>query len=164
MNPCVTLASLPLDDAEVFTSPSLFFFFIVQLTFYLSSKVFHRGKQSSITRAERNHYTDDSQVGPVYRTTSAADRDFLNGLGRPHKNPPRCATIIAIKWAVADLIVSSLFGRARHAGYVKEGHRERWFKSWTEAKGGEAIDVIQTLLMNALQDNVCGAASRYKRP
>lgn len=89
MNPCVTLASLPLDDAEVFTSPSLFFFFffLAQLTFYLSSKVFHRGKQSSITRAERNHYTDDSQVGPVYRTTSAANRDFLNGLGRPHKKP-----------------------------------------------------------------------------
>lgn len=50
-NPCVTLTLLPLDDAEVFTSPSLFF---AQLTFYLSSKVFHRGKQSSITRAEKS--------------------------------------------------------------------------------------------------------------
>lgn len=53
-NPCVTLTSLPRDDAEVFTSPSFFFPPFAQLTFYLSSEPFHREKQSSITRAEKS--------------------------------------------------------------------------------------------------------------
>lgn len=104
---CITLTSLPLDDAEVFTSPSLFFLRNSRSIFHLR---YFTGENSHPSRGQKNHYVGDSQVGPVYRTTSAVNRDFLNGPRLLHKNPPCCTTIIAIKWALAALIVSSLFG------------------------------------------------------